>query len=155
MRFSVRKTIRLGGGVRLNLSRSGIGTSVGGKYVRVGTGPRGTRLYGRVPGTPIRYSSSLGAAGRRTSTRAARIRPQAPAVGGARSAPAARPGTRRSGRAAFVFWLVLGLVGGHRYYLGRVPTAMLQTLTLGGLGVWWLIDLLLLPGMVRSANGDR
>ena len=85
----------------------------------------------------------------------AKIRPLAPAVGGARSAPAARTGARGSGRVAFVFWLFLGLVGGHRYYLGRVPTAILQTLTLGGLGVWWLLDLLLLPGMVRSANGER
>ncbi len=60
---------------------------------------------------------------------------------------------RKSGRVAFVLWLLVGLVGGHRYYLGRSWTGVLQTLTIGGVGIWWLIDLLLLPGMVRQANG--
>ena len=62
---------------------------------------------------------------------------------------------RKSLGAAYAVWLVLGLLGGHRYYLGRTGTGLLQTLTLGGLGVWWLLDLLLLPGMVRRANGER
>jgi hypothetical protein len=32
---------------------------------------------------------------------------------------------------------------------------MLRTVTLGALGVWWLIDLFRLGGMVREANGIR
>lgn len=54
---------------------------------------------------------------------------------------------------AYLLWLLLGLVGGHRYYLGRTKTALLQTLTVGGPGMWWLLDLALLPGMLRDANG--
>lgn len=54
---------------------------------------------------------------------------------------------------AYVIWLILGLIGGHRYYLGRWVTGLLMTVTIGGAGVWWLIDAFLLPGLVRSANG--
>ena len=77
-----------------------------------------------------------------------------------RAPPAARGGTASVAAAggkslgvAYAFWLVLGLLGGHRYYLARTGTGLLQTLTLGGLGVWWLVDLVFLPGMVRRANG--
>ena len=59
----------------------------------------------------------------------------------------------KSGLVTFLLWLVLGLLGGHRYYLGRTRTAILQTLTLGGLGLWWLLDLFLLEKLVRDANG--
>lgn len=38
------------------------------------------------------------------------------------------------------FLLLTGLVGGHRYYLGDYKYAVGMTLTLGGLGVWFLID---------------
>lgn len=65
------------------------------------------------------------------------------------------PRARKSARVAVLLWLLTGLVGGHRYYLGRPGTGLLQTITLGGFGVWWLIDVLLLPGMLREANGER
>lgn len=43
--------------------------------------------------------------------------------------------------------LGLGVVGGflglHRFYLGKPGTAVLQIVTLGGLGVWWLYDVVL------------
>lgn len=56
---------------------------------------------------------------------------------------------------AYLFWLILGLIGGHRYYLGRWRTGLLMTVTIGGAGVWWLIDAVLLPGMVRKVNEGR
>ncbi len=56
---------------------------------------------------------------------------------------------------AYVLWLLTGLIGGHRYYLGRWGTGLLQTVTLGGVGVWWLIDLFLVPGLVKAVNNDR
>lgn len=50
----------------------------------------------------------------------------------------------------WVMWALTGLLGGHRYYLGKLKSGALMTLTLGGLGVWWLIDALCLPKMRRD-----
>ncbi|MGF1626389.1 MAG: adenylate/guanylate cyclase domain-containing protein [Alphaproteobacteria bacterium] len=44
--------------------------------------------------------------------------------------------------------LILGLVGGHRFSVDRRRSAILQALTLGGLGLWWLYD------MVDLVSGD-
>jgi TM2 domain-containing membrane protein YozV len=40
----------------------------------------------------------------------------------------------------YLLWWFTGGVGGHRYYLGDVGYAIAMTLTLGGLGIWSLID---------------
>jgi hypothetical protein len=52
-------------------------------------------------------------------------------------------------------WLV-GIWGVDRFYLGKVGTGLLKLFTLGGLGVWWLIDLILvLAGAQRDSRGQR
>lgn len=56
--FSIRQSIRVGP-LRLNLSKSGLGASVGVRGFRLGTGPRGS--YVRVGGGGVFYSQSLGA----------------------------------------------------------------------------------------------
>lgn len=58
LRFS--KSIKLGKGVNLNFSKSGIGMSVGTKGMRVGTGPRGTKATLGIPGTGISYTKTVG-----------------------------------------------------------------------------------------------
>jgi TM2 domain-containing membrane protein YozV len=52
---------------------------------------------------------------------------------------------------AYCFW-VLGFFGLHRFYLGRPLTGLLWALTFGLLGVGWIIDLFLIPGMVQQCN---
>lgn len=56
---------------------------------------------------------------------------------------------------AYLLWLVTGLLGGHRFYLGRVGTATAQFLTGGGLLVWWAVDAFLIPGQVREHNEEQ
>jgi TM2 domain-containing membrane protein YozV len=50
--------------------------------------------------------------------------------------------------------LLLGLLGVDRFYLGKVGTGLAKLFTLGGLGVWYLIDLILiLANAAKDKNG--
>ena len=50
---------------------------------------------------------------------------------------------------------IVGPFGGHRFYVGKVGTGVLMAVTLGGLGIWWLYDLILVAsGSFRDVN-DR
>jgi hypothetical protein len=49
---------------------------------------------------------------------------------------------------------VLGLFGGHRFYVDKTRTGVLMAVTLGGLGLWWIYDLILIAsGSFRDAEG--
>jgi TM2 domain-containing membrane protein YozV len=61
---------------------------------------------------------------------------------------------KKSTTTTWLLWLFLGGIGGHRYYLGKTGTAIAMTLTLGGLGVWTLIDLFLISGMLSKQNAE-
>jgi len=48
----------------------------------------------------------------------------------------------------------LGVFGAHRFYVGKTQTAVLQLITLGGLGLWWLADLIMIgAGAFRDSEG--
>ena len=49
----------------------------------------------------------------------------------------------------YVLW-IFGFTGAHRFYYGRPLTGTLWFFTAGLLGVGWLIDLVLIPGMDRK-----
>jgi TM2 domain-containing membrane protein YozV len=53
---------------------------------------------------------------------------------------------------AYLLWFFGGLFGIHRFYCGRVGTGILWACTGGLCGVGWLVDLFLLPSMVRQAS---
>ena len=57
---------------------------------------------------------------------------------------------------AAVLCVVLGVFGAHRFYVGKTGTGVLQLVTLGGLGLWMLYDLvLLLTGQFRDGEDKR
>ncbi|MBM3878989.1 MAG: TM2 domain-containing protein [Verrucomicrobia bacterium] len=51
----------------------------------------------------------------------------------------------------YALW-IFGFTGAHRFYYGRPITGTIWFFTLGLLGVGWLIDLFLIPGMDREAD---
>jgi len=47
-----------------------------------------------------------------------------------------------------------GFLGGHRYYTGRIGSALIQTFTFGGLYIWWIIDIIsILSGNFKDSMG--
>lgn len=51
----------------------------------------------------------------------------------------------------YLLW-IFGFTGAHRFYFGKPITGAIWLFTGGLLGVGWLIDLFLIPGMYRNAN---
>lgn len=57
---------------------------------------------------------------------------------------------------AFLLCFFLGMFGAHRFYVGKIGTAILQILTLGGLGIWVLIDLIMIiVGAFTDKDGNK
>ncbi|WP_433825505.1 TM2 domain-containing protein [Actinoplanes sp. CA-015351] len=54
-----------------------------------------------------------------------------------------------------ILWCLTGLLGGHRFYLGDTGRSVAMLFTLGGCGVWTLIDVFFLPRRVRVVNERR
>ena len=51
---------------------------------------------------------------------------------------------------------LLGPFGAHRFYVGKPRSGALMAVTLGGLGVWYLYDLIVVAaGDFRDADGRR
>ena len=49
--------------------------------------------------------------------------------------------------------IFLGIFGVHRWYLGKPRSALLQVMSCGGFGIWWLFDLYRL-GFSPVVDGD-
>jgi hypothetical protein len=64
---------------------------------------------------------------------------------------------QQSNKSFLVTWLLsllLGVLGVDRFYLGKVGTGILKLITLGGIGIWALIDLILvLTNKTRDKQG--
>lgn len=51
----------------------------------------------------------------------------------------------------YILWL-FGFTGAHRFYYGKPISGTIWFFTLGLLGIGWLIDLFLMPGLDREAD---
>lgn len=57
--------------------------------------------------------------------------------------------------AALLLCIFFGALGVHRFYTGHITTGIIQLLTLGGCGIWALIDLILIiTGSFKDIEGN-
>ncbi|MEM9411649.1 MAG: NINE protein [Planctomycetota bacterium] len=52
----------------------------------------------------------------------------------------------------YLLWFFFGLIGAHRFYYGKPVTGVIWFLSLGLLGIGWIVDAFLIPSMDRHAD---
>lgn len=66
-----------------------------------------------------------------------------------------KAGGDKSQVVALILVLLVGTIGIHRFYLGYTWQGIVQILTLGGLGIWTLIDLIrIITGSLQPKDGS-
>lgn len=131
MAFRFRKTFKIAPGLRVNLGKGSVGLSAGVRGARVSVNSKGrVGASAGVPGSGVYVQRSTTIKGKRGSaetTEAVYFEPP-----------------EKSFRAAWAWAVCLGYFGADRFYLGQKGTAWLKLLTVGGYGIWWVIDLFML-----------
>ena len=66
---------------------------------------------------------------------------------------------KNAGNARQVNWvlclvmsIIFGWLGVDRFLMGKIGTGILKLITFGGLGVWWLVDLILIATKYEFKN---
>lgn len=59
---------------------------------------------------------------------------------------------RKSLLVAYLLWFFFGILGVHQFYLGKFWRGLGYLLTLGWVGIAWIIDLFTLPSQTERVN---
>ncbi|MBX3145372.1 MAG: NINE protein [Gemmatimonadales bacterium] len=60
----------------------------------------------------------------------------------------------KSRAVTLILGLTLGVFGAHRFYAGKIGTGLLMLVTVGGCGIWYLVDnIMIATGGFRDAEG--
>ena len=136
MGFRFRKSINLGGGFRVNLSKSGVGYSWGTKGVRFTKTAKGKRrTTSSIPGTGISYV---------TESNGTKITaPRQPK--NTTNIPALTPDNNENGGNGmvwirFIICLLFGIFGVHKFMEKKIGMGILYLFTAGLFGLGWFYD---------------
>jgi len=56
----------------------------------------------------------------------------------------------------FLLCFLFGVFGAHRFFVGKIGTGILQLVTIGGLGIWAMIDLIIIIiGAFTDKDGKK
>ena len=62
---------------------------------------------------------------------------------------------KKSWLLTLIFSVILGKFGVDRFYIGKIGTGILKLITLGGFGIWWIIDIILVAiGSMQDSKGQ-
>lgn len=150
MGLRFRKSKQIMPGVRLNFSGKSASVSVGPKGFKktFSTSGRTTTTVG-IPGSGISYSTRSGGSGSRGVVSGA----------GSGESLAFRPSSQRptspkSKAVALLLCIFFGVIGAHRYYVGKIGTGVLWTFTAGMFGIGWVVDIVtIIAGGFYDCNG--
>lgn len=133
MRF--RKSKKIAPGVRVNLNAKSASISIGPKGFKktFSTSGRTTTTVG-IPGTGLSYSTSKKMGAPTAAASADQIVPEV----------AVPVRSQKSKGVALVLCVLLGYMGIHRFYVGKIGTGILWLLTLGCFGIGWIVDIVML-----------
>lgn len=130
-----RKSVKVAPGVRVNVNKQSASASFGPQGLKHTISTTGkSRTTVGVPGTGVSYSAggSLGAGVPKEQ----------------------RPTSPKSKGIALVLCIFLGMLGVHRYYVGKLGTGVLWTFTAGMFGIGWIVDIFtILSGGFYDADG--
>ncbi len=63
---------------------------------------------------------------------------------------------KRNFLVALILSILVGTLGIDRFYMGYIGLGILKLVTLGGCGVWWLIDVILIATKnLKDADGEE
>lgn len=152
MGFRFRKSINLGGGFKVNLSKSGVGYSWGTKGVRYTKTAKGkTRTTVSIPGTGISHVSESGGKKRTTKQKSTKTTSNF-------SAP--NPNNTDNGGngmawVKFIICFFFGFFGVHKFMEKKIGMGILYLFTMGLFGFGWIYDCIkYLIAAIKSTNAD-
>jgi TM2 domain-containing membrane protein YozV len=58
--------------------------------------------------------------------------------------PHSAPVSPKNRIVALILAILFGGLGVHRFYVGKVGTGILMLITIGGFGIWWIVDIIMI-----------